>query len=72
MVSTLPVYYNSNIPPNEPLGSNSRIEVIPPPNEPLDTKEPMLKEVKEVVKKARSGSAPGSNGVTYKVYKKCP
>ena len=56
---------------DEPLRSNSRIEVVPPPDKPLDTKEP-LKEVKEVVKKARSGSAPGPNGVTYKVYKKCP
>ena len=57
---------------NQTLESNSRIEVIPPPDKPLDTKEPTLKEVKEVVKKARSGSAPGPNGVTYKVYKKCP
>ena len=36
---------------NEPLGSNSRIEVVPPPDKPLETKEPTLKEVKEVVRK---------------------
>ena len=42
---------------NQTLESNSRIEVIPPPDKPLDTKEPTLKEVKEWVKKARSGSA---------------
>ena len=33
---------------------------------------PTLKEVKDVIKKARAASAPGSNGITYKVYKNCP
>jgi len=28
--------------------------------------------VKKIVKKARSGSAPGPNGIPYKVYKMCP
>ena len=35
-------------------------------------KEPSWKEVKQVVMKARSSSAPGPNGIPYKVYKKCP
>ncbi|VDI03327.1 Hypothetical predicted protein [Mytilus galloprovincialis] len=38
----------------------------------FETKEPTWKEVCEVVKKARTGSAPGYSGVPYKVYKKCP
>ena len=38
----------------------------------LEEKEPTLKEIKEVVTKARTGSAPGPNGLMYKVYKKCP
>ena len=41
---------------------------------PIDTKESTLLEVKEVVKKARSFSAPGPNGISisYKVCKMCP
>ena len=39
---------------------------------PLDVREPTWKEVQDVVKKARSGSAPGPSGIPYKVYKKCP
>ena len=38
----------------------------------METTEPTWKEVKEIVKKARSGSAPGPNGIPYKVYKVCP
>lgn len=44
----------------------------PPPNKDFDTREPLLKEVQEVVKKARASSAPGPSGVPYKVYKNCP
>lgn len=33
---------------------------------------PELSEVKEVMKKARSGSVPGSNGVPYYIYKYTP
>lgn len=33
---------------------------------------PKLSEVKQVVRKARSSSAPGLNGVLYKLYKNCP
>ncbi|XP_052271350.1 uncharacterized protein LOC127872054 [Dreissena polymorpha] len=55
-----------------PLGNCQRIEPVPEPTTPLDTKEPTLKEVSEVVQKARAGSAPGPNGIPYKVYKMCP
>ncbi len=33
---------------------------------------PKLSEVRQIVKKARSSSAPGPNGVPYKLYKNCP
>lgn len=45
------------------------------PAEPVmafDLREPLLKEVQEVVWKARSRSAPGPSGTSYKVYKHCP
>ncbi|XP_069133240.1 uncharacterized protein [Argopecten irradians] len=38
----------------------------------MDIREPTMKGVSEVVKKARTASAPGPNGIPYKVYKKCP
>jgi hypothetical protein len=34
--------------------------------------EPKLQEVKDVVKKARTASTPGPDGIPYKVYKYCP
>ena len=55
-----------------PLGDCSRLEPEDPPETPLDTKEPSLSEVQHVVKKARTGSAPGPNGIPYRVYKMCP
>ena len=54
------------------LGECDRIEPVCEPSIPLDEREPTWTEVQEVVKKARSGSAPGPNGIPYKVYKKCP
>ncbi|KAJ8359538.1 hypothetical protein SKAU_G00160630 [Synaphobranchus kaupii] len=44
----------------------------PEPTEAFDLREPLLKEVQDVVKKARSRSAPGLSGTSYKVYKHCP
>ena len=38
----------------------------------MDVSEPTWQELKEVVEKARSGSAPGPNGIPYIVYKRCP
>ncbi|XP_063442557.1 uncharacterized protein LOC134722855 [Mytilus trossulus] len=56
----------------EHLGNCDRIENVPEPEIPMNTKEPSLKEVSDVVKKARSASSPGPNGIPFKVYKKCP
>ncbi|KAH3864491.1 hypothetical protein DPMN_027509 [Dreissena polymorpha] len=42
-----------------PLGDCPRLEPVAPPTSPLECKEPSLLEVKEVVRKARVGSAPG-------------
>ena len=39
---------------------------------PIDVREPTWKDVQDVVKKARSRSAPGRSGIPYKVYKKFP
>ena len=57
---------------NEPLGNCSRIEPEAQPTTPLEMKEPTFAEIKQVIRKACSGSAPGPNGLPYKVYKNCP
>jgi hypothetical protein len=43
-----------------------------PLNVQFNEKEPSLKEINDVVKKGRMSSAPGLNGIPYKVYKNCP
>ncbi|XP_019639899.1 PREDICTED: uncharacterized protein LOC109481744 [Branchiostoma belcheri] len=56
----------------KPLGD---LDGLPDPEQPtheMDCSEIRLAEVKEVIKKARAGSAPGPSGIPYKVYKKCP
>jgi hypothetical protein len=55
-----------------PLGDSPDIRPVPAPIHPFDMKEIQLKEVKDVIRKARSGSAPGPSGLTYKIYKNCP
>ncbi|XP_052233232.1 uncharacterized protein LOC127846096 [Dreissena polymorpha] len=55
-----------------PLGDCSRLESEDLPETHLDTKEPSLSEVQHLVKKARTGSAPGPNGIPFRVYKMCP
>ena len=55
-----------------PLGDCPRIEDEQPPSIQFDLSEPKLSEIRDVVKKARSSSAPGPNGIPYKVYKMCP
>ena len=55
-----------------PLGECKRIEAEPPPTTQFDESEPKLSEVKETLKKARNSSAPGPNGIPYRVYKMCP
>ena len=47
----------------EPLGQCPNEVKVDPPEALIDVREPTWKELKEVVKKARSGSAPGLNGI---------
>ncbi|KAK7901244.1 hypothetical protein WMY93_018013 [Mugilogobius chulae] len=42
------------------------------PTEPLNLREPLFKEVQQIVRKARAGAAPGPSGTTYNIYKRCP
>lgn len=44
----------------------------PPPKVDFNLREPSLKEVQEVIKGARSASAPGPSSVPYLVLKRCP
>ena len=55
-----------------PLGDGPGIRPTPQPAHPFELGEIRLAEVKEVITKSRSKSAPGSNGISYKVYKRCP
>ena len=48
------------------------IPPIQPPEFNLDTDPPKWKEVENVVRRARAASAPGPNGVPYKLYKNAP
>lgn len=57
---------------NQALDANPSINSIKTPEKELNISEPSWKEVQEVVKKARTGSAPGPSCIPYKVYKKCP
>ncbi|XP_063050108.1 uncharacterized protein LOC134444859 [Engraulis encrasicolus] len=56
----------------EELGPCRTLITPPIPTSAFNTKEPTFKEVEEVVKAARSNSAPGPSGVPYVVYKRCP
>lgn len=49
----------------------ARTEVVPELDLPKDTKDPSWREVVDIVRKARSVSAPGPYGIPCKVYKKC-
>ncbi|XP_030008310.1 uncharacterized protein LOC115431800 [Sphaeramia orbicularis] len=63
---------HNDISRNQALDANPNIDSIDMPGKELNISEPSWKEVQEVVKKARTGSAPGPSGIPYKVYKKCP
>ncbi|XP_073731592.1 uncharacterized protein [Misgurnus anguillicaudatus] len=54
------------------LGPCKKLITPPEPTSTFNTREPTLKEVVEIVKAARTGSAPGPSGVPYVVYKRCP
>lgn len=56
---------------NEPLGPPSHLPQPGPPVSKFDILPPKLSETREVVRKARSASGPGPNGVPYKLYKNC-
>ncbi|KAL7891157.1 hypothetical protein AOLI_G00006330 [Acnodon oligacanthus] len=53
------------------LGHCQHLIYPPAPTLNFDGKEPNWKEIQEVIKKARSSSAPGPSGVPYRVYKNC-
>jgi len=54
------------------MKDNERIADVPMPEVALIEGEKNLKEVQDIVNKARSKSAPGPNGIPYKEYKLCP
>ncbi len=57
---------------NKPLDSPG---YVPRPSEPsvlFDVSPPKFSEVRQVIQRARSASAPGPNGIQYKLYKSCP
>ena len=56
----------------EPLASIKRLVKPTEPGIDFDISEPKLKEVIEVIRKARVGSAPGLNGIGHQLYKKAP
>ena len=45
---------------------------LKPPEETFDNSPIKLGEVKDFVRKARFKSTPGINGISYKLYKRCP
>ncbi|CAK6963971.1 hypothetical protein F2P79_011962 [Scomber scombrus] len=55
-----------------PLGSLGYVPRPAPPASPFYAALPKLSEVAGVVRKARAASAPGPNGIPYKLYKYCP
>ena len=54
------------------LGDCDRIEPVKAPEKQLDVSEPSFGDVKDVVKKARTASAPRPNAIPYKVNKMFP
>ena len=61
----------SDLKQGTPLPDVAGLIKLTEPGVKFDLEEPMLGEVERFIKKARSGSAPGHNGVSCKVYKKC-
>jgi hypothetical protein len=57
---------------HEHLAIPSDIPPIEPPEHHIETSPPTWKEVENTVRRARTASAPGPNGVPYKVYKNAP
>lgn len=57
---------------DEELGDCPQLLQPEEPTTAYDESEPKWKEVEDIIKKARAASAPGPNGVPYRVYKNCP
>ena len=57
---------------NEPLPINEHLMEFPEPEIPLKDEPPTLREFNQKLRKTRSKSSPGPNGVPYLVYKRCP
>ena len=55
-----------------PLGSPGYVPRPAPPAFLFNAALPKLSEVADVVRRARAASAPGPNGIPYKLYKYCP
>ena len=56
----------------KPLGECNRLINPEPPTVECDTSLPAQREMWAIIKKSRAGSAPGPNGIPYKLYKYCP
>ena len=54
------------------LGNCKNLMIPEAPQVKFNMKEPTLVQLTEILRKARSKSAPGYSGTSYKVYKKCP
>ncbi|XP_053391239.1 uncharacterized protein LOC128554051 [Mercenaria mercenaria] len=57
---------------DQDLGDPDTLLSPEPPTTAFGDSEPKLQEIKDVIRKARSASAPGPNGIQYRVYKNCP
>ena len=57
---------------DQDLGDSDTLLTPEKPETGFDDAEPRLQEVKDTIRKTRAGSAPGPNGIPYKVYKNCP
>ena len=55
-----------------PMGNFGELNRLQPPEETFDNSPIKLGEVKDFVRKARAKSTPGINGISYKLYKRCP
>ena len=57
---------------HEPASIPDDMPPIQPPEHQMETKPPTWSEVQSTVKRARTASAPGPNGVPYRLYKNTP
>ena len=55
-----------------PMGDFGELNRPQPPEETFDNSPIKMGEVKDFVRKARAESTPGINGISYKLYERCP